>query len=86
MSASFFMGVDSPGRPCLEWSNHRIRRHDMAEEKKSPRKSAAGTLVAAGLILGMGIGWAFGYLVPGLFIGLGVGLLAYAIIMLTAKD
>lgn len=33
----------------------------------------------AGLFIGMGIGWALGYLVQGLLIGMGGGFLAMAI-------
>ena len=58
----------------------------MSESKKNPRRSAAGSLVGAGLLIGMGVGWALGYLVQGLFIGLGVGLLAYAIVMMSIKE
>jgi len=34
----------------------------------------------------MGIGWALGYLVQGMFIGLGAGFLLFGIIMLTVRD
>jgi len=33
-------------------------------------------LIAGLMLIGMGVGWAFGYLVPGLFIGLGLGYIA----------
>jgi len=59
----------------------------MAEEsKKDKRKGAGAILIPAGLFIGMGIGWALGYLVQGMFIGLGVGFLAFAIVMLTIRE
>ena len=59
----------------------------MAEEpKKDKKKGAGGILIPAGLFIGMGVGWALGYLVQGMFIGLGVGFLAFAIIMLTMRE
>jgi hypothetical protein len=42
----------------------------------------SGLFIPAGLFIGMGIGWALGYLVQGLFIGLGAGFLAMAIVRL----
>ncbi len=56
------------------------------ELKKDKRKSAGGLFIPAGLFIGMGIGWALGYLVQGMFIGLGVGFLLFGIIMLTGRD
>jgi len=62
----------------------------MAEEAKEPkkgkRKGASGLFIPAGLFIGMGVGWALGYLVQGMFIGLGVGFLAFAIIMLVMRE
>ena len=59
----------------------------MAEEtKKDKKKTAGGLFIPAGLFIGMGIGWALGYLVQGMFVGLGVGFLAFGIIMLVARD
>ncbi len=62
----------------------------MAEEEKEPKKGkkrGAGALfIPAGLFIGMGIGWALGYLVQGMFIGLGVGFLAFAIIALMIRE
>ena len=50
------------------------------ETEKSKRLwSISGLFIPAGLLIGMGIGWALGYLVQGLFIGLGTGFLAMAI-------
>ncbi len=48
--------------------------HDTEETKR--KWTVGGVFVPAGLLIGMGIGWALGYLVPGMFIGLGAGLLA----------
>lgn len=39
----------------------------------------SGMFMPAGLFIGMGIGWALGYLVQGLLIGMGGGFLAMAI-------
>ena len=48
--------------------------------------TAGGLMIPGGLFLGMGIGWAFGYMVPGLFIGLGAGFLAFGLVMVFKKD
>ena len=56
------------------------------EPKKNKRKSAGGLFIPAGLFIGMGIGWALGYLVAGLFVGLGAGFLLYGIAMLIMRD
>ena len=56
------------------------------EPKKEKRRGAAGLFIPAGLFLGMGIGWALGYLVQGMFIGLGGGFLAFGIAMLVIQD
>ncbi len=59
---------------------------ETSEKKKTRAKTAGGLLIPAGLFIGMGIGWAMGHMVQGLFIGLGAGFLAYAIVVLTARD
>jgi hypothetical protein len=58
----------------------------MTDETEKDKKisSAGGLCVPAGLFIGMGIGWALGYLVPGLLIGLGAGLLLMALVQLKA--
>ena len=56
------------------------------EPKREKRKGAGGLFIPAGLFLGMGIGWALGYLVQGMFIGLGGGFLAFGIAMLVIQD
>ena len=58
-------------REALELSN------ETDESKK--RWEAGGLFIPAGLFIGMGVGWALGYLVQGLLIGLGVGFLGLAI-------
>jgi hypothetical protein len=49
------------------------------EGKREKKWGTAGIFIPAGLFIGMGIGWIFGYLVQGLLIGMGVGFLALAI-------
>jgi len=56
------------------------------ETKKDKRKVAGGLFIPAGLFIGMGIGWAMGYLVQGIFIGLGAGFLFFGLITLTGRD
>ena len=51
--------------------------HETEETKR--RWTVGGLLIPAGLFIGMGIGWALGYLVQGMFIGLGAGFLAMAL-------
>ena len=55
------------------------------ESEDSKRKwEASGLFIPAFLLIGMGTGWALGYLVQGLFVGLGAGLLAMALVRLKA--
>jgi len=58
----------------------------MAEEETKRRRTASALFIPAGLFLGMGIGWAFDYMVQGIFIGLGAGLLAFAAGMIAIRD
>ena len=51
---------------------------DKSEETKN-KWAASGLFIPAGLFIGLGIGWALGYLVQGILAGLGVGFLAMAI-------
>ena len=53
----------------------------MINEREETKKkwAAAGLFIPAGLFVGRGIGWALGYLIQGLFIGLGTGFLAMAL-------
>ena len=53
----------------------------MSDDTEKTKKvwQISGLFIPAGLFIGMGIGWAMGYLVQGLFIGLGAGFLAMAI-------
>ncbi len=48
-------------------------------EESKRRWESSGLFIPAGLLIGMGIGWALGYLVQGLLIGLGAGFLAMGI-------
>ena len=56
----------------------------MTDEKEEAKKrwDIAGLFIPAGLFIGMGIGWALGYLTQGLFIGLGCGFIGMAITQL----
>ena len=54
---------------------------DDSERTKRARE-IGGLCIPAGLFIGMGLGWALGYLVQGLFVGLGAGFLAMAIVQL----
>jgi len=56
----------------------------MSEEAKEPKKDKKR--VAGGLFIGMGIGWAMGYLVQGTLVGLGAGFLLFGLIVLTGRD
>ena len=56
------------------------------EPKKGKRNGSGGLFIPAGLFIGMGTGWALGYLVQGMFIGLGAGFLAFGIVMLVMRD
>jgi len=58
----------------------------MVEEVKKRKRSAGGLFIPAGLFIGIGIGWALGFLVQGLFIGLGAGFLAFGIITLRMRE
>jgi hypothetical protein len=62
----------------------------MTEEQKDKARNrrweAGGVLIPAGLFIGMGIGWALGYLVQGMFIGLGAGFLGMALVYLFKRD
>lgn len=51
-------------------------------EKTKQKREASGLCIPAGLFIGMGIGWALGYLVQGLLIGLGVGFFAMVLVRL----
>ncbi|MEJ2629028.1 MAG: hypothetical protein P8078_10775 [bacterium] len=53
----------------------------MAEKNEENKKDweISGLFIPAGLFMGMGVGWALGYLVQGIFIGLGVGFCSMAI-------
>ena len=56
----------------------------MSDEDNETKRAWAisGLFIPAGLFIGMGIGWALGYLVQGLLIGLGAGFLGMAIFRL----
>jgi hypothetical protein len=50
------------------------------QSNKKLTSKGAGILVPAGLLIGMGLGFAFDSVETGLFIGLGLGLLGLAIV------
>ena len=54
----------------------------MSEKTEKDKKNweVSGLFIPAGLFIGLGLGWALGYLVQGLLIGLGVGFLAMGIV------
>lgn len=61
---------------------------ELGNESEESRNSWAisGIFIPAGLFIGIGIGWALGYIVQGLFIGLGAGFLGMAIVhLITGK-
>ena len=55
-------------------------------QKPKARKGNSALFIPAGLFLGMGTGWLFGDLIPGMFVGLGAGLLVYAVVMIAVRD
>ena len=55
----------------------------MAENEKAKQMSM---FIAAGTLLGMGIGWLMGQFVPIMFIGMGSGFLIYALIYTFNKE
>ena len=57
---------------------------NLSEENGKPKSKwdISGLFIPAGLFIGMGIGWALGYLVQGMFVGLGSGFALTAIIQL----
>ncbi|MFA5367790.1 MAG: hypothetical protein WC333_07930 [Dehalococcoidia bacterium] len=54
--------------------------------KKSSKKAASGLFIPAGLFMGMGIGLAVDGMIPGMYIGLGVGFLLFACVLVFARD
>lgn len=56
------------------------------EQKKKKEKSDAGALmIPGGLLLGFGFGFLYNNVAAGMFIGLGAGFVAWAIIKLIMK-
>jgi hypothetical protein len=54
-------------------------------EKEKNDWTVPGLFIPAGLFIGMGIGWALGYLVQGLLVGLGAGFVGMAIARLFTR-
>ncbi len=59
---------------------------DEPEPSFKRRTRASALFIPAGLFLGTGTGWAFNNLVPGMFVGLGAGLLVFAFIIISLRD
>ena len=59
---------------------------EVREPQKKSRKGAAGLFIPAGLLIGMGLGFATGNLVAAMFVGLGVGFLIFALVMVLVRD
>lgn len=55
-------------------------------EKEKSISQLGGMICGGCLFIGMGIGWAMGSLKVGLFIGLGVGLVAMAIVGMAMRS
>ncbi len=55
-------------------------------EKEKSNSQLGGMICGGCLFIGMGIGWAMGSLKVGLFIGLGVGLVAMAIVGMAMRN
>ena len=51
-------------------------------EKSRSQWAVSGVCVPAGLFIGLGVGWAMGYIAQGLFVGLGAGFLLMVIVHL----
>ena len=59
----------------------------MANDREESQKWAiSGLFIPGGLFVGLGIGWAMGYLVQGLLIGLGAGFVGMAIVRLIVRN
>ncbi|MDH3216847.1 MAG: hypothetical protein OEN01_11220 [Candidatus Krumholzibacteria bacterium] len=58
----------------------------MTDETDETNKkwAVSGLCIPGCLFIGMGIGWALGYLVQGMFVGLGAGFLVMALVRLKA--
>jgi predicted histidine transporter YuiF (NhaC family) len=58
------------------------RKNSESVAKKNAKydRKGAGLLIPAGLLIGMGFGFAFGNIPAGLFLGLGIGFLFFAMI------
>ena len=56
----------------------------MSNEKSTSQ--LAGMICGGCMFIGMGIGWALQRMVPGMFIGLGVGLVAMSLVLMNARN
>jgi hypothetical protein len=67
-------------------SNQEATMTEVHDQKPKGRKGNSALFIPAGLFLGMGTGWLFGNFLPGMFVGLGAGLLVFAVIMIAVRD
>lgn len=56
------------------------KKEKLEETKKTKKEDNTWLFIPGGLLIGMGVGFAFGNIVSGLFIGLGLGMLTFAVI------
>ena len=59
---------------------------EVKEPRKKSRKGASALFIPAGLLIGMGIGFATDNLVADMFTGLGAGMLIFALVMILVRD
>ncbi len=59
---------------------------DAGKPKNRSIRGVGALFIPACLFLGTGTGWAFHHLVSGVFVGLGAGLLVFAIVMMVVHE
>lgn len=58
----------------------------MAKKQEKKNHEKGGLFIPGGLFLGMGFGFLYGQLIPGIFIGLGAGFVLFGITQLISKN